>query len=69
MFDELKEPKYSKEITGFKSLKAGANASKIFIKQRYQLFDEFLMKILRFDEIEFSICTIHQTGFTNIRIF
>ena len=26
-------------------------------------FDEFLMKILLFDEIEFYICTTHQTCF------
>ena len=46
-----------------KLLKAGANASDIFIKQGYQLFDEFLMKIQMFDEFELSICIIHQTGF------
>ena len=44
---------------------AGANASNIFIKQEYQLFDEFLIKNQMFDEIKYSICTIHQAGFIN----
>ena len=44
-------------------LKSGANASKFFIKIECSFFDEFLIKIGLFDEIEFCICSAIKTRF------